>query len=273
MPVIHPTTIIEGDVKLSDDVELGPYCVVDGSLGRVEVGAGCRIRGNAYLTGPLTLGPRNTVYPFVSIGFAPQDFKWRPDDAGAGVKIGSGNIFRENVTIHRATNQEVPSTIGDENFFMSCSHAGHDHRIGNHCVFASGAMLGGHVRVDDRAIVGGLTGVHQHVRIGRNTMLSGCIAAGYDVPPYFMLTALNVVGSLNMIGLRRSGAPPSTIDTVRWVYKTLYRRGLSMRRAVDELRTRADDPLVLEYIDFIESSKRGICSSRAKIARGAVALD
>ena len=149
MPRVHPTTIIEGDVELADDVEVGPSCVLDGRLGRVIVGEGCRLRGNIYLNGPLTLGPRNTMYPFVCLGFAPQDFKWNPDEGGAGVTIGSGNMFRENVTIHRATSREVPTTIGDDNFFMSCSHAGHDCHIASHCVLASGAMLGGHVRVDD----------------------------------------------------------------------------------------------------------------------------
>jgi UDP-N-acetylglucosamine acyltransferase len=273
MPRVHSTTILEGDVDLADDAEIGPQCVLDGSLGRVVLGERCKLRGHIYLTGPLTIGEGNTIYPFTSIGFAPQDFKWKPDEAGAGVVIGSGNTFRENVTIHRATSHDVPTTIGDGNFFMSCSHAGHDCRVGSHCVLASGAMLGGHARVDDRAIIGGLTGVHQHVRIGRSAMLSGCIAAGYDVPPFFMLTALNLVGSLNMIGLRRSGATSPTIDTIRWVYKTIYRRGLSIRSAVEELRTREDDPLVMEYIEFIESSKRGICSGRAKAARGAVALE
>lgn len=265
---IHPTAMVEGEVTLADDVAVGPHCVLDGRTGPITIGAGTRMIGNTYLTGPLSIGERNTIYPFVSIGFAPQDFKWDPARPGAGVVIGNGNTFRESVTIHRATSDEHPTTIGDENFWMVGSHAGHDCIVGNRCIFANGAMLGGFVTVNDRANIGGGTAIHQYCRIGRGAMLSGAVGMTQDLPPYFMLTGFNVVGSINIIGLRRSGASPETIEDVRWVYKTLYRRGLSLTTALRELHTREQSDIVREYIEFIESSKRGICSHRGRAARG-----
>jgi UDP-N-acetylglucosamine acyltransferase len=269
MPTIHSPAILTGEIELADDVVVGPHCVLNGS---VKVGAGCKLVGNVYLQGPLTIGAGNTMYPFVCLGFAPQDLKWKPDEPGAGLVIGEGNVFREHVTIHRATSREIPTRIGDKNFFMASSHAGHDCRIGNAGIFANGVMFGGHVRVDDRVIVGGASGIHQFCRIGRGCMISGAVGTTRDLPPFFTLTGINTAGSINIVGLRRSGAGPDVIDDVKWVYRTLYRRGLSIRRALDVLREREDRPMVREYIDFIENSKRGICPAVGTLRRSAAGV-
>src|SRR5688572_28308164 len=170
MAQVHATAILEGDIQLGDDVIVGPNCVLNGPI---TIGAGTRLIGNVYLQGPLTMGERNTIYPFVTLGFPPQDLKWDPAVAGAGLVIGSGNTFRESVTIHRATSHETPTSVGDKNYWMVNSHAGHDCRIGSNCIFANGTLLGGFVRVDDRVTTGGNTMVHQYCRVGRGAMLSG----------------------------------------------------------------------------------------------------
>jgi UDP-N-acetylglucosamine acyltransferase len=269
MPEIHPTSHLSGDIDLADDVRVGPGCVLDAPSGTaIRIGAGTRLIGSVYLQGPLTMGERNTIYPFVCLGFAPQDFKWDPANPGAGLVIGDDNTFREHATVHRATSDERPTRIGNANFFMAGSHAGHDSTVGNNCIFANNAAIGGHVRVDDRANIGGATMIHQYARVGRGAMLSGGVGATMDIPPFFMLTGINVVGSMNLIGMRRSGMSRDDIDHVRWVYRTLYRQGLSIRSALERLRDRADRPIVAEYIDFIESSHRGICTATGDRKRG-----
>jgi UDP-N-acetylglucosamine acyltransferase len=267
MPTIHPTSILEGNIDVADDVTIGPHCVLDGKAGPIRIGPGSRLLGNVYLTGPLTLGERNTIYPFACLGFSPQDLKWDPDRPGAGLVIGNGNIFRESVTVHRATSDETPTRIGNDNYWMAGSHAGHDCLVGNQCTFVNAALLGGHVQVADRVVVGGLTAAHQFVRLGRGAMLSGGVGLTQDLPPFFMLTAINLVGSINLVGLRRSGASPDMIEDVRWVYRVLYRQGLSLSSALQALRERSDRPVIAEYVTFLEESKRGICTARAKAGR------
>lgn len=267
MPEVHPTAIVDREVELADDVVVGPHCVLSG---HVKVGAGSRLLGNVYLTGPLSLGRNNRLYPFVALGFAPQDFKWDPAREGAGLVIGDDNVFRESVTIHRATSDEEPTRIGDRSYWMANTHAGHDCRIGNDCVFANGTLLGGTVRVGDGVITGGNSAVHQFCRVGRGALISGSFGLNKDLPPFFMLTGGNVAGSINVVGMRRSGMPGAQIDDVKWVFKQLYRRGLSFKHAVDAVRERADRPIVAEFLEFFESSERGIVPGRGDPRRGII---
>ena len=150
---------------------------------------------------------------------------------------------------------------------MCNSHAGHDTRIADHCVLANGVLLAGHVIVDEWVMIGGNTTVHQFCRIGRGAMLSGSVGAAHDLAPFFMLTGIDVVGSINVIGMRRQGLSKEQIEDIRWVYKTLYRRGLPPSTALAALRERADRPMVAEYIAFIEASRRGLCSGRTATKR------
>ena len=265
MPEIHSTTIIEGEVQLAEDVVIGPHCVLTGPI---TIGAGTRLIGNVYLQGPLTMGDGNTIYPFTCLGFAPQHAKYDPNEPGQGLVIGDGNTFREHVTIHRAFTREGPTRLGDRNYFMATTHAGHDCVIGDDCTFVNGSALAGHCIAGDRVIIGGGTVVHQFCRLGRGAMLSGAMGLNMDIPPWFMLTGDNICGSVNLVGLRRSGMSREQIDEVRWVYRTLYRAGLSIKQALEVIRERADSPIVGEYVRFIESSDRGICPARGKAIRG-----
>ncbi len=265
MPEIHPTAVIDDEVELAEDSSIGPNCVLSGPI---SVGPGTRLIGSVYLNGPLTLGRDNIVYPFSSLGFAPQHAKFDPKEPGKGLVIGDENTFREQVTIHRAFEDKGPTTIGDRNYFMATAHAGHDCQIGNDCTFVNASLVAGHVTVQDNVIIGGGCEVHQFVRLGRGAMLSGGMGTGLDIPPWFMLTGYNVCGAVNLVGLRRSGMPRDEIDDARWVYKTLYRDGMSIKSATELIRERADRPIVSEYIKFIEATDRGICTNRGKAARG-----
>ena len=264
---VHPTALLEGDVELGPGVSVGPGCVLRGP---VRVGAGTRLVGQVWLQGPLSLGARNTVYPFAALGFAPQHLDWPADRAGAGLEVGDDNVFREGVTISRAASEGSPTRIGSHTYWMANSHAGHDCRVADHCVIANGVLLGGVVQVGVGAVIGGNCAVHQHSQVGRGSMLSGTCGLSKDLPPFFMLTGTNISGSINIYGMRKSGMPHDEIDDVRWVYKTLYRKGLSQKRALEELEQRAERPRVAEYLEFLAGMKRGLCPGRADPRRGIV---
>lgn len=265
---VHPTAALEGDVQVGPGTVIGPGCSVLGTNGPVRIGAGCTLVAHAFLNGPLVMGDRNVVYPNACLGFAPQDLNFDHNAGGAGLVIGNGNTFREGVTVHRAKTA-VPTRIGDSNYWMTNSHLGHDAQVGNNCVIASGALIGGHVQLADRVTLGGNATIHQFVRVGRGAMFTGSIGTSLDLPPWFTLTARNVAGSMNVVGLRRSGASPEEIHTVRWVYRQLYRSGCTPQQSLGRLRTRAGDPVVDQYIAFIEQSKRGICHGQPRPVRAA----
>lgn len=265
MPSIHTTAILDGDINLADDVSIGPNCVLTGSI---TIGSGTKLIGNIYLNGPLTLGSNNVIYPFVCLGFKAQHTDADPQKPGKGIKIGNDNIFREYVSVHRAFTDDGPTTIGDRCELMVTSHVGHDCQIGDDCTLAPAVLIGGHVEVGDKTIIGGGTAIHQFCRIGKGTILTGGTVLKQDLMPYFMLTGPNIAGSINMIGLRRSGMPEDDIQDVRWVYKTMYRNGLTPKDALAEMKKRADRQIIAEYIKFIEQSERGCCPAHGKAAMG-----
>jgi UDP-N-acetylglucosamine acyltransferase len=255
MPTIHPTAVLEGDVELADDVIIGPGCVLNGT---VTIGAGTRLMGQNHVYGRSIIGKDNILWPGAIIGGAPQDINFDPDCEAPGLVIGDRNVFREFATVHRGKTEE-PTRIGDDNYFMTSSHVGHDSVLGNNIQMATGVMLAGHTIIDDRVIIAGGGAVHQFVRVGTGSLISGLSGATLDVPPWFIVTGISICSSLNLIGMRRSGMSSEEIESRRWVYKTLFRQRRSVSGALDALRSRHDDPIVAEYVDFIESSDRGIC--------------
>ena len=262
---IHATALLEGDVELAADVVVGPWCRLRGPI---SIGAGTRLVASVHLDGPLRVGARNLLFPFTTLGQPPQDLGFDPDEPGAGLVVGDDNVFRESASVHRATSREEPTRVGDANYFMVNAHAGHDSRIGSRCVFANGTLLAGHVEVGDGVVTGGNVAVHQHCRIGRGALISGTMGLNKDLPPFFMLTGGNIAGSINLVGMRRSGMPSAEIDDARWVFKVLYRKGLSPKRAQEELATRADRPIVAEYLAFLAASKRGLVPGVGETRRG-----
>lgn len=272
MPKIHPTAILDGDIELADDVEIGPYCIL---RGKISLGAGTVLVQNVHLTGPLAMGAGNACYPGVSIGFAPQDKGFHHAKDGAGTVIGDGNTFRECVTIHRATRDDRPTRVGSRNFWMVNAHAGHDVQIGNDCVFANGTMFGGHAEVADRVVTGGSAAVHQFARVGRGAMISGLAGVSKDVCPFFTVSNTNYVGSYNRIGMRRGGFPQADIEVVREIYGLVVRSRKPYSARVRAVEALAGTPMTDEFIAFIKSSKRGVMTrhGRATSTRGAAAAD
>lgn len=265
-PIVHPTAILDGEIALAPGVEIGPHCVL---RGRISVGERTRLVGSVWIEGPAVIGARNTIYPFAALGMAPQDLKWDPARPGAGLVVGDDNVLREHVTIHRATSDTRPTRIGSHGYWMTSCHAGHDCVVGDKAILATGTMLAGVVELGDRVTIGGNVAIHQFCRVGRGAMLSGGVALNKDLPPYFMLTGTNVAGSLNVIGMRRSGMPRDHIDDVKWVYRALYRRSRpTVADAVERLSPRADRPVVADYLAFFAGTKRGICPNRGVRARG-----
>lgn len=258
MPKIHPSSIVDPQAELAEDVEIGPWCLV---LGAVKIGKGTRLLERVSLKGPLTLGERNILYPNVSFGYEPQDWKFNLETAGTGTVIGDANLFREGVTVHRATGTK-PTTIGHRNMFMVNSHAGHDVVIGNDCTLANGVLLAGHVTIEDRVILGGGAAVHQFCRLGRMSMLGGGAVLVQDLPPFCLVITSRAVAGLNLVGLRRAGQREN-IAALREAFTILYRRRLPVPRAIEVLETNATvtcDPLGRELIAFVKTSKRGITS-------------
>jgi UDP-N-acetylglucosamine acyltransferase len=250
---IHRTASIDPQAQLADDVEIGPFCTIQGNV-RIDVGT--RIIGNAWLVGPLIIGKNNILYPNVSLGFEPQHHKYIPG-TGAGVAIGDNNILREGVTIHRATGDR-PTTVGDNNMLMCNAHLGHDAVIGSDCVLANGALLAGHVTLFDAVTLGGNAAVHQFCRIGRLGMLSGGVVVTQDLPPFCTVYNMRAVGSLNVIGLRRAGYR-ANIPNLKTAFKILYQSRHTAPNAADRIEEElGDDLLCAELVAFLRTTKRGI---------------
>lgn len=270
-PLVHATAVVAPEAALAPDVRVGPFAVIDGP---VTLGPGCTVGPHAHLCGPLTAGTGNTFGTGAVIGGPPQHTAYAGEQTT--IEIGDSNTFREHVTVNRGMPAGVgPGTgatvIGDGNLFMAGSHVGHDCRIGNHGVYANSALLAGHVETGDRVFLSGNSAVHQFCRVGRLALISGVSAASLDVPPFWVIREVNRVCGVNVVGLRRAGAPAAEVQAVRRAFRTIYTRGLTIPAAL--LRIEAEDggvPAVRELIAFIRSSKRGV-PGPASYARGATA--
>lgn len=256
MPRMHTTAIVDPQVRLADDVSIGPGCVIEGP---VEIGPRTRLMHRVSLRGPLVIGPDNLLYPNVCLGYEPQHRDFDTSHEGPGVVIGAENVLREGVTIHRATG-EHPTCLGDRNYLMANAHMGHDCRVGNDCTLANSSLLGGHVRFDDQVITGGNGGIHQFCRVGRLAMISGGASMSQDVPPFCVCYRTRCIGSLNVIGLRRAGLR-GHLPPLRRAFNLFFRESHAAPRALELIEAGSgDDPLVREFVAFIRGSQRGITS-------------
>ena len=257
--MIHPTAIIHEKAQVDPSVEVGPYAVIDEG---VAIGPVCIVGPHVHLTGLTNIGRDNHFHTGCVIGDAPQDLKY--DGAPARVTIGSGNIFREHVTVHRSTTPDGATVIGSNNLLMVNSHVGHNSKLGDEVILTNGALLGGHVTVDDRAFISGNCLVHQFVRIGTLAMMQGGAGASKDVPPYTMTSRmLNTIIGLNLVGLRRAGLTRDEIRELKELYRILFLRGSGRQDALKEAAERATTTASRLMIDFINDSKRGVCSATA----------
>lgn len=263
-PRIHPTAIIDPVAQLADDVAVGPFAIIEGT---VRLGPGCVVRPRAHLIGPMTAGANNDFGIGCIIGERPQHLKY-PD--GGCLIIGDGNTFREGVTVHRSTPHSDGTRIGDRNYFMVHSHIAHDCVIGNDCTVVNNAALAGHVVLEDRVFVSGNVGIHQFCRIGKLAMISAGATVSMGVPPYAVVFDRNELCGANMIGMRRAGVPAEQIQAVRQAYRILLRSGLLLRDAVDRIESQlAHVEAVAEVVKFLRLTDRVVCVKRSKRPRDA----
>jgi UDP-N-acetylglucosamine acyltransferase len=256
--MIHEKALVHPNAQIADGVEIGPFSVIGEN---VTIGEGTWFGPHVVVTGWTTIGKNCKIYQFSSIGEAPQAFKFKGEESH--VVIGDNNIIREFVTINRATSHGGGKTVlGNENFLMAYAHVAHDCLIGNEVIMSNAATLAGHIEIEDGAIIGGLSAVHQFVRIGTCSFISGLTGVPQDIPPYILVAGGRCKPyGLNLVGLKRRGFPEKTIKGLKKAYKTIFRSGLTLEHAVKEIQ---DDeissiPEVLHFIQFIQESKRGIC--------------
>lgn len=251
---IHPTAIIDPRAEIHETAEIGPYAVISGPA---RIGANCRIWNHAHIGGELQMGEANEVHPFAIVGHVPQITNY--DGKLRRTLIGNRNVFREGVSVHWASKDEGATVIGDDCLFMANSHIAHDCRIGNRVILVNGALLAGHVEVQDSAFISGNSVVHQFVRIGRFVMFRGLSGVGKDVCPFMMVSGIDrLAWKINRVGLSRSGFTPQARNEIKRAHRVLFRDGNSVPRAVEILKAGDPGPEIQEIITFIEGSQRGI---------------
>jgi len=254
---IHPTAIISPEAEIAEGVEIGAYSIIGPD---VHIGKHTVVGPHVVIESHTDIGERCRIYQFAAIGAAPQDLKFKGEKTR--VIIGNDNTIREFVTIHRATAADTGTTVmGDHNLIMAYSHIAHNCILDNHIIMVNAANLAGHIHVEDYAIIGGLSGVHQFTRIGAHCMIGGASAVTRDVAPYLIAAGNHATThGLNVVGLKRRGFDDETINAIKRAYTLVFRSSLLLKTAIDRIREEVDDvPEVRHFLEFIEKSQRGLC--------------
>ena len=254
--MIDPHAIVSPRAHLAADVSVGPFSVIGPE---VVIGPGTVIGPHVVINGPTTIGADNRIFQFASLGDAPQDKKYHGEPTR--LEIGDRNVFRENTTANRGTTHDRGVTrIGHDNLFMAYSHIAHDCMVGSNTVFANCAALGGHVEIGDWVILGGLTAVHQFTKVGAHAFLAGGAIVTRDVPPYVMVAGNPAEPhAVNSEGLKRRGFTPEQVRNIRNAYRTVYRSGLRLVEALEQLEVDAPErPEIALFCAFIRTSGRSI---------------
>ncbi len=252
---VHPTAVIDPRAEIEPNVQIGPYVVIDGP---VKIKTGTRVMAHAYVTGWTEIGADNEIHPGAALGDAPQDKAYKNTETY--LKIGDRNVIREHAQIHRGTVAGSATIIGDDNFLMATSHIGHNCRLGDNVVLANGALLGGYVEVGNHVFISGNCVVHQFVRIGDYALMRGLSGTSRDVPPYAIIDWQHTVRGVNVVGLKRAGFDESRIRPIKDAFRILFRKGRNLSLALKEVENKKEaNSDVSALLDFIKSSKRGVC--------------
>jgi UDP-N-acetylglucosamine acyltransferase len=254
--VIHPSAIIASSASIADDVDVGAYAVIGDN---VVIGSGTRVDSHVVINGPTTIGKDNHIYQFASIGDDPQDKKYA--DEPTRLTIGDRNTIREFCTVSRGTIQDEGLTsMGDDNWIMAYVHIAHDCRIGSNTIMANNATLAGHVHVGDWVIMAGFSGAHQFCRVGAHAFLGMYSGVNRDVPAYTMVMGTpGVPRGINGEGLKRRGFDATQIRNIKEGYRLVYRKGLKLAEAIDEIARRSlEQPELILLLDSLRSSERGV---------------
>lgn len=254
--MIHPTAIIDPAARIAANVEIGPWTLIGAN---VEIGEGTWIGSHVVIQGPTKIGKENKIFQFSSIGEIPQDKKYRGEKTF--LEIGDRNIIRESCTFNRGTIQDKGITqIGNDNLFMAYVHIAHDCVMGNHNIMANNASLAGHVIIDNHVILSGYSGVFQFCRVGSHSFSCAGSIIDKDVPPFVKVSGYYAKPfGLNTVGMKRYGFTEETILALRRAYKVIYRKGLTVKQALEELNHMVQDCQEIKmFIDFLQTSARGI---------------
>jgi UDP-N-acetylglucosamine acyltransferase len=254
---IHPTAIIEDGAQVHETASVGPYSIIESGA---VIGEGCRIDSCVRIYSPTRLGAFNRVCHGVTLGSDAQDLGFDPERARPLV-IGDHNHFKEGVNISCGTKSEEGTRIGNHNYWMSFSHAGHDCVVGDYNIFANAATLAGHVELGNRCFLSGQVAVHQFCRIGSYAMIAGVTGVPQDVPPYTLADGHRaLLVGLNVVGLRRGGFTQEQRNRIKAVYRLIFRSGLRLAEALARAEAEYPSPETAEIVRFIQASRRGLVS-------------
>src|ERR1700692_1793439 len=254
--MIDPRAVISPQAQIAADVRIGPFTIIGPD---VVIGAGTWIGPHAVINGPTRIGADNKIFQFASLGDAPQDKKYNGEPTR--LEIGDRNVFRESVTGNRGTSHEQGVThIGNDNLLMAYSHVAHDCHLGDQIVMANCATLGGHVEIGDWVTLGGLSAVHQYTKVGAHCFIAHNAAVTRDVPPYVLAVGRPAgAHKVNSGGLRRRGFNSEQILNIRRAYRLLYRSGLKLKNALEELeKVAVTQEEIRPFVEFIKRSERSI---------------
>lgn len=251
---IHPTAIIEDGAQIHESAQIGPYCIIGP---HVSIHSGAVLKAHVNVEGATEIGEGCTVYPFASLGTAPQDLKYRGEDSR--LIIGKNNVIREHVTMNPGTlDGGMETRIGDNGLFMVGAHVAHDCQIGNNVILANNVALAGHVQVGDFVIIGGLSAVHQFIRIGAHAIIGGMSAVESDIIPYGRVKGDRAyLNGLNLIGLERRGFDRDSIKALQKAYKTMFSGHGTLEERIRSAQNEfSDDETVQEIVEFASQDSR-----------------
>ncbi len=254
--MINPTAIIDSHAELAEDVSVGAFSVIGAD---VKIDAGTVIGPHVVIKGPTSIGKDNRIYQFTSIGEDPQDKKYASEVTR--LEIGDRNTIREFTSMHRGTQQDQCVTkIGNDNLFMAYTHVAHDCLIGDHVIMANGASLAGHVHLNDHAILGGFTLVHQFTQIGQYSFAAMGSAITQDVPPFIMVGGKPTrPHGINSVGMERNDISAEDIRLIRNAYKIIYKMNLRLEEAIEKMKElQSDSKQLADMISFLSNVRRGI---------------
>ncbi|HEY0456874.1 MAG TPA: acyl-ACP--UDP-N-acetylglucosamine O-acyltransferase [Verrucomicrobiae bacterium] len=252
---LHPSAVVHPAARIGDGCVIGPFCVIGE---HVTLGANCHLHSHVVIDGHTTLGQRNEIFSFASIGLKTQDLKWK--GGLTRTIIGDHNTIRENVTINSATSDGEATLIGNHNHILAYCHVAHNVVLGNRIIMSNVATLAGHVMVEDNAVVGGLAAVHQFCRIGKMSIIGGCSKVVQDVPPFMMADGNPArTRTVNKIGLERNGVSAEAQIALKSAYKILFREGLTVTNALLRIESELPKlPEIAHLLQFARASERGL---------------
>jgi UDP-N-acetylglucosamine acyltransferase len=255
---LHSTAMVSKKAKLYEDVQIGPYSIIGDN---VVIGKGTKIGAFCVIDGNTIIGKGCEIFTGAIIGTRPQDLKYKGEKSF--LKIGDNNVIREYCTFNPGTEENTHTIVGDNNLFMAYCHVAHDCLVGNGCVIANNGTLAGHVILEDKVVVGGLTAVHQFVRVGKLAIIGGCSKVVQDIPPFSTCDGHPArIYGLNLVGLERKGVAAESIKQIKQAFRVLFNSGITVKHALEKIEKEKQLNNEVKYlVDFIKKSSRGISRS------------